>query len=704
MANLNDVNIPMNENEFIAVHELRIDEDDVKEKAILELGDQDAQKTISDYLPENLQKDVGDTTTANGNNGNKFDELNANEPNIADLQNKLNEATDEDNEAKARAAFAFTIDFNDGKVDNKKRREIVERFQSRQQQQIQQRQHRRGLSLSKLDESVRKNLMTSSFDASTKPPVKEKQSLRNSKQPQNSDSDRESLDNRNVVVHRRRQQHARHISYEESMSYKNRHSWSPCTSLKDEAIVLDANEVQSPTKSKKIPSTSSFVPKSSTLQKALESGRSKSIHVNQNKLDVITTPLEYVRLSDDGGSVDAVSEAGTYTLDGDHYTEEEKERMSIDRDSAILLQSKRNAMKADKKAVAAQDIRKDKSKRFRNLSCGAAINNRTSSANESGKSYYSSAAKSPNVAYLDKIKSRVKTAGDNAFPRMSLSRNVRASSEIPMKAAEDDDNDVGTFTSVTACGVLNKSSNPSTRINRKNSLTMLQIDASEYIQPNCRADDNMMRSYTDYEKAKQNEYQLNIFSPAVAGNQVKDGRYERAERPTSVSIKTAPTKNDWIQEWARNARRRNILMSIASGETAYNGVNSKLLDQRPIDATKKVASINQMTQSDDFVHSYDKDNRSASEFGDDINNIDDNNVQLRNRPIQSTTGISARKEITSITSRPPVSPTKIPSPIHSSIRVRGTSANRSFKSSFSVSKIFNISNYVGFNLLIAEKN
>jgi hypothetical protein len=90
-----------------------------------------------------------------------------------------------------------------------------------------------------------------------------------------------------------------------------------------------------------------------------------------------------------------------------------------------------------------------------------------------------------------------------------------------------------------------------------------------------------------------------------------------------------------------------------------------------------------MTRSDDFIQTYRPTVQSGSEFGDEIQTDDD---ELKLRYQQNNIGVSPRRQTnSSVTARPPLSPTKIPSPMHSSLRVRGTSVNRSFRSSYSVS-------------------
>lgn len=732
MDNFKAANDPLCEGDIIAGNELRIDEGTIKclSKADLELEPEttDCPKGTTDS-PENLQKDICDGAGTSNDVSSSSNSCIATPVAVKSLERDLfvaeetaNDTESAETKSKSAAGLAFTIEFNEGKAaDNKKHREIMERFQNRQQQQLQQRRHKRGVSLSKLDDTMRSSLPlgTSIDDISTgvvsKPPFKEKQALsRGSRMHQSVDSDRESIENIGVVLRRRPHNiHQSHLDGSDSSVGNKRHSWSPRTSLKDEVVTPAAHHhrpepLHHTDNGRKKGPVSSFLPKSATLQRALESqprGRRapspKPKHIAEAKLDVISTPLEYVKLSDDAASADAVSEAGTYTLDGDHYTEEEKERMSIDKESALFAQ--KHGVNIGPKGLKASmslettSSRNEKNKRMKNMSEKTNVSTSTASSaaiSQLSKHTPTPVANSHKVSYLEKIKSRVKTIGDSTFHKLPLSRNTRASSETPTSGQRTDDEDVGTFTSVTACGVLNKSSNPSVRKHRKNSLTKLQIDASEYIQPNFKTDENMMKSYTDYEKAKQNEYQLNIFSTASSASQVEPEPYgfdNNSAARKSVSIKTAPTKNDWIQEWARNARRRNILLSAGTGPASTASSASSRLPEQNGSVAKKAQLPCQMSRSDDFVQSY-RHAQSSSEFGDDTNPDAEDNSFLeesshpRVQQIQANSGVITRKQTSSsVTTRPPVSPTKIPSPLHSSVRVRGTSANRSFRSSFSVS-------------------
>lgn len=244
---------------------------------------------------------------------------------------------------------------------------------------------------------------------------------------------------------------------------------------------------------------------------------------------------------------------------------------------------------------------------------------------------------------------------------------------------------------MTACGVLKKScqAENSGRSNvsngdRRLSLTKYQIDSSEYVQS--KVDESLMRSYTDYEKAMHNEYKLNIFSSVSSHISTEtspgqtDDELVTYGNDESISIKTAQSKNDWIQEWAKNARRCNNKLPYS--ETAP-------LSPRP----NHYSNINwPCLQS---VHSQNKyDNRDIcydgacfdqiEQFG---NGIIDNggDERLTKKPDQMKNWSSPENFTSNPDRRPPISMTKIPSPLHTHLRARSSSANRSFRHNNAVS-------------------
>lgn len=165
------------------------------------------------------------------------------------------------------------------------------------------------------------------------------------------------------------------------------------------------------------------------------------------------------------------------------------------------------------------------------------------------------------TSYLEKIKTRVRA-------------NFKSSSS---------DRDCGAFTSITTSGVLAKRSVLSSAPaggRRKHSLSKSQIDSSEYI--------SRERGLTDLQKS---EYRLNVFT-----NQT-DSQLLSSLESDVASLKTAQTKNDWIQEWARNARAR----SVATTDMSYSFSNdydysssdpnlAKLLSPKPPKSPTKIPS------------------------------------------------------------------------------------------------------------------
>lgn len=236
--------------------------------------------------------------------------------------------------------------------------------------------------------------------------------------------------------------------------------------------------------------------------------------------------------------------------------------------------------------------------------------------------------------------------------------------------------------SIVACGVLNRNiltanpaRNQTTNANRRNSLIKYQIDSSEYVQP--KIDESLMRSYTDYEKAMHNEYKLNIFSTVssyisseTSPGQSDDEREQAGLRPVDdelITIKTAHTKNDWIQEWAKNARRCNNMFPNTEAVSPNLQLSSKTM-HGPMRFENK--HNNRITQSCS----------TSDQFGDGIDdNINDECMARKTDQMKNGKGTESSRK------RPPISPTKIPSPMHTQLRLRSSSVNRSFRHSNAVS-------------------
>lgn len=684
-----------------------------------------------------------------------------------DENNTASHSIDCDNSGEAdrrikSAGFAFTIDFNDGKsVDNRKFKEIAERLQQRQQLQQEQRRHRRGVSLSKLDDTRKSTTSLNNVDAirahalddsnipspttataaietttatstaeaaasaaltiAAKPPFKQRQG----KTDDTVKSDEKPETHSPKVVFRRPRPTSQSAQLCKDQS--KRHSWSPRSSmnydklmqqqLAGEFIEADNNNVVK----RSDVHNGQFQPKSTILQRALEcqtnrtnkqqnasnGGKNKMLPNETNF--VVTTPLEFIRLSDDEGSMEMISEAGTYTLDGDNYTEEEKERMSIDKLSRkqfdLSIDSKQTMHELNKNYAIG--MRQAMNVNYPKCDTTALTRQRHTADMDT-----KCAQKPSKISYLDKIKSRVRNIGDRTFHKNGKALSASPTSSVSDKLRNlkivrtdgDDSNgadiDHGVFTSITACGILNKPKpehSMSTVNHRKKCLTKFHIDSSEYIQP--KVDDKLMNCYTDYEKAhKQKEYKLNIFSTvstytssATTSPQHTDDDNLSIEciDDKPISIKTAPTKNDWIQEWAKNARRHNH--SLGNSASA----SPKLQHQTKTNRAKQQSKgDNRMSQSYDVAYFND-----GEQFGDDVNGVIDSDecAAHLSRAIDRSTTHDARKmdvaEMKGNTQatnlhRPPISPTKIPSPMHAQLRARSSSANRSFRNSNLVSSFY----------------
>lgn len=690
-----------------------------------------------DTSPENLEKSSCDitpnddlSTSISGTTSTTTTPIAVNRNNDIMNENvlasdKSKQSNDSNDGRNKSTGFAFTIDFNDGKtVDNRKFKEMAERFQNRQLHQQEQRRHRRGVSLSKLDDSRKSTTSLNNIDSglvtvddtnistiATKPPV----SVKHRTKIDDSKADEPKCDIK-VALRKSRPTTQQTINAKDS---SKRHSWSPRSSLNYDKIPQLPQQTTTLPKTEQpikcIEHAATFQPKSTILQRAMESNATsrstsklntkiqKTVNFGRKSITdhVVTAPLEYVRNSDDEGSIGDASQA-TYTLDGDNYTEEEKERMSIDKlgkrnfDLSIDSRSRSDASKN-----LTTNIRNTIQVNYsRDMKLDTKPVQRNSIEREQMSAVAKPATPKSAKSYLDKFKTRVKTIGDRTFHKnnnvtkpttndklMNL-QVVRAHDSSPTDA------DHGVFTSITACGVLNKQQNIdnfTSNGNRKQSLTKFQIDSSEYIQP--KVDESLMNSYTDYEKAKHNEYKLNIFSTVSSYTSSgaspihtdDDNLSVECGDDKTISIKTAPTKNDWIQEWAKNARRRNNM--IASSATVSPKLQHYTKNGGGGGGGRSKPGHLPGKDDDRMSQSYDTYFNHNEQFGDDVNedSSDECNGHTSRQTGRTNEITKTDKLSNNSAHRPPISPTKIPSPMHTQLRARSTSANRSFRHSNTVS-------------------
>lgn len=218
--------------------------------------------------------------------------------------------------------LAFTIDFNEGKaVDTQRHKTLVEKYQKR---------HRRGQSLSKLDESPS--------------PVQTKRHPLSGNLPRKSSfqsdgyfsSDEKSERTRNVRAGTSTSIKNRGeltLPLKSAISEKMTQSFPNCNLPSISSPEIELKDISSP----EMDLISPFSPTSKIERKETESVSSK---VKQHSsLECETQSCENEKFIDgtefDFDKSDTVSDAGTYTLDTDNYSEEQKARMSIDQEFKI---------------------------------------------------------------------------------------------------------------------------------------------------------------------------------------------------------------------------------------------------------------------------------------------------------------------------------------------------------------------------------
>ncbi|XP_058830132.1 uncharacterized protein LOC131689211 isoform X2 [Topomyia yanbarensis] len=561
---------------------------------------------------------------------------------------------------EVRNSFAFTIDFGDGikSVDSQRHEKMLERFQNR---------HRRGVSLSKLEAGSAASA-TKTGSAQVNPPRRNK-----------------GTPAENVCTEVRIRKNSKYIRD----SASKRHSWSPRTSMAEGVV----KESETQTKNK-------FTPKSTTLQIAFEQKNMakdscSSSEFNAESLEssiglpCIEPPLENFRNEDDDGSV---SEAGTYTLDGDNYTEEQKELMNIDRitsvrpetNSNLLFTTGPNLINSPKRPTSFQDelevIDLD-----RQGSGTPPTECRKSNILEVAFFHETSSVQpiKTKQSYLDRFKTRVK--------------NITHKSKTPDKHVsihEENSPDQGTFTSVTTSGILSTKSSleKHPRVYQRNSLTKSHIDNSEYVQGvatfnihNYNEEDKILNCYTDSEKAN---VLYNYDSP------------RRKTGADASAISSVVSKKDWIQEWAKNAREYSENpTSSCSNNTNANTHMTKSVDFEnrnqfgydfDIDMTK--SDYYGAKKYDEFGDNLDRHHLHRKQLERLINNNSSSDPSLKQVHGNDGSGSSSneltrrgsiRQYSSPNTAKPPMSPSKIPSPIGSVDRARSVSRNRSLQGSTS---------------------
>lgn len=324
-----------------------------------------------------------------------------------------------------------------------------------------------------------------------------------------------------------------------------------------------------------------------------------------------TTKVEPSYIDDD---VDRQSNSstGTYTIEGDNYTEEQKARMSIDRtfgtdllDGAIQETLKKRGVNSERdpelvfdySRVITKEPRRDtslrspidskkcelpikvlKDKNVLEISCCYESPTETDLAAQTSKQIKSTRS------YLEKIKNRVRTITEKTFPKS------------PPKHEEEAD--VGSFTSVTTCGVLSSKNPPKTELppRRRCSLAKSVIDQTDYVH---RVTRESSVPLPDYMQRLSRESSVPVSLPSNKTLPFEDNQFESTalkhaqkalKDDSGVSSDITPEqvvgklsylslnrcKGDktWIQDWAESVKKYNN-NSLKETDVTFN------LEDRP---------------------------------------------------------------------------------------------------------------------------
>jgi hypothetical protein len=557
-------------------------------------------------------------------------------------------------ESDVTKSMAFTIDFSSGKqFDEQRHKNLLERFQNR---------HRRGVSLSKVDDEMSESNSSSQLNAKLRSPASAKLPRKNSRDAI------ESPQKPSSAGGVRLREKAKTSQLRDA---SKRHSWSPRSSM----VEPTPTHQQQPQKAKQSNPLERHL-KMHTLTKA----DVKPLPPTTLNIACLQPPLE--NKESHFHEDDQVSEAGTYTLDGDNYTEEQKEKMNIDKfaheHEREIMQRKLEINESDSNVETDLEVIDLDPSPPPTQSSAASRQSRLAALNKGRKNILEvsfcyqepiASASSNNcnnskskVSYLEKLKSRVKNIGDKTFHKTKSS-----------------DGDVGCFTSVTTSGILSKKPtlDPNPHLKRKNSLTKSQVDSSEYVQ-GLRNEKN---SITDSDKsaAVAAGYQLNMFQ----AHQSPSKSRKESVGSSNTSISTAATKDDWIQEWARNAReysRHKRTPNAPVMSSSYNFESSlEKSDQFGYFSDEVMSRSDCKPQYEEFGDNLEQfhhknhrqKNPPTPEHNDErsINNLSDHEPlsisSARSRRILRDFDLNKQENPRLFNIKPPISPCRIPSPIGS---------------------------------------
>lgn len=281
---------------------------------------------------------------------------------------------------------------------------------------------------------------------------------------------------------------------------------------------------------------------------------------------------EPLYIDDDIDRQSNASSTGTYTIEGDNYTEEQKARMSIDRnintnslhrvmESTFKESEPELVYDAGLQKVITKEPRRDvclrspltkqtfdlpkvsKDKNVLEISCCYESPTESDLAAQTTKQIKSTRS------YLEKIKNRVRTITEKTF------------SKSPPKL---EDGDFGSFTSVTTSGVLSSRNTPKleTPVRRRCSLIKSEIDQTDYIHRLSRESSVPVSLPSDkipIEKHFESTAMKNAqkFLREDVGLSQEISPEQMVGKLSYLSLNRCKGDKTWIQDWAESVKKYN---------------------------------------------------------------------------------------------------------------------------------------------------
>lgn len=214
--------------------------------------------------------------------------------------------------------LAFTIDLGEGKaVDTQRHKSLVEKYQKR---------HKRGQSLSKLDDSpspvqTKKHPLTGNLP---------RKSSFQSEGYFSSDEKSERTKNVQAVASNIRPRGELTLPLKNALSEKMTQSFPNCKLPSISSPEIELKDVSSPEMDLISPFSPNLQQKETTKAKIVKQYSSPECEAQRSETEQFVSGTDF-----DFDKSDTVSDAGTYTIETDNYSEEQKARMSIDQEFKI---------------------------------------------------------------------------------------------------------------------------------------------------------------------------------------------------------------------------------------------------------------------------------------------------------------------------------------------------------------------------------